>query len=284
MRISYRFILYLFMTVLVSISAAPLWENCLAAASALPVAIVNGIEISPSQLESLTEEFKAKTRKQEVSGEEKEMLLYNIIRRKLILQQKGIDDLRKDQDISRRVREFEDELLVKKYLQNQIGSNLQVSDAEISEYYDKNSHEYTSSPKVVARHILLPTQEQAEDVLKKLNQGADFAEMAKKYSIDLPMAKEGGAMGTIEKDKTLPELGNALFILKEGEISEIVKTPYGFHILTVDKIIPAEISSLEEVKPKIRAIILRKKEAQAFTDMVNKLQEGAEITIFKERL
>jgi parvulin-like peptidyl-prolyl isomerase len=212
------------------------------------------------------------------------MLVYNIIRRKLILQQKGIDDLRKDPDISRRVREFEDELVVKKYLQNQVGVKLQVSDEEISEYYDKNSREYASSPKVVARHILLRTQEQAEDVLKKLNQGADFAEMAKQYSNDLPMAKEGRAMGTIEKDKTLPELGNALFILKEGEISEIVKTPYGFHILTVDKIIPAETSPLEEVKQKIRAIILRKKEAQAFTEMVNKLQEGAEITIFKERL
>ncbi|MBI4791865.1 MAG: peptidylprolyl isomerase [Deltaproteobacteria bacterium] len=149
---------------------------------------------------------------------------------------------------------------------------------------DKNAHEFRGAPKVVARHILLPTREQAEDVLEKLNQGADFAEMAKKYSIDLPMSKEGGAMGTIEKDKTLPELGNALFTLKEGEISEIVKTPFGFHILTVDTHIPAETPSLEEATEKIRAFILRRKEGQAFADMVNTLQKGADITIFKERL
>lgn len=284
MRISSYSILYLSLAVLGSLSAVPLWENCHAAASTLPVAIVNGIEIYSFQLEPLTEEFKAKTKKQEVSGEEKEMLLYNIIRRKLILQQKGIDDLRKESEISRRVKEYEDDLVVKKYLQNKIGINLQVSDAEISEYYHKNAHEFRGAAKVVARHILLPTREQAEDVLEKLNQGADFAEMAKKYSIDLPMSKEGGAMGTIEKDKTLPELDSALFTLKEGEISEIVKTPFGFHILTVDKHIPAETPSLEEATEKIRAFILRRKEGQAFADMVNNLQKGADITIFKERL
>ncbi|KAF0189811.1 MAG: PpiC-type peptidyl-prolyl cis-trans [Desulfobulbaceae bacterium] len=285
MRSLHYLTLCLLMTVLVSISATGLLENSHATvASTQPVAIVNGVEIFPIQLEPMIEEFKSKAKKQEVSAEEKEMLLMNIIRRKLILQQKDVNDLRKDQQISKRVKEFEDELVVKTYLQNKIGINLQVSDEEIAKYYEKNSHEFRSPAKVVARHILLPSQQQAVEVLTKLQKGLDFAEMAKQYSIDLPMAKEGGAMGTIEKGKTLPELDAALFILKEGGISEIVQTPYGFHILTVDKIIPAEISSLEEVKQKIRVIILQQKEALAFTDMVNTLQKGASITIFKERI
>jgi len=285
MRKFYCFTLFLCMTVLVSMSAPSLSGNCHAAdAPAQPVAIVNGIEIYPIQVERMVEEFKSKTRKQEVSAEEKEMLLKNIIRRQLILQQKDIADFRKDQEISKRVKEFENDLVVKKYIQNTIGITLQVSDGEIAEYYKNKSSDFRSPAKVVARHILLPSREQAEDVLKKLKKIDDFAELAKKYSIDLPMAKEGGAMGTIEKGKTLPELDAVLFILKEGEISEIVETSYGFHILTVDKIIPAQISPLEEVKPKIRVAILQQKEAQAFNDMVSTLEKGAKITIFKERL
>lgn len=285
MRKFYSFILYSCMTVLASVSATPLLGNCHAAAAPIqPVAIVNGIEIYPFQVELMMEEFKSKTKKQEVSAEDKGMLLKNIIRRQLILQQKEIADFRKEQEISKRVKEFEDDLVVKKYLQNSIGTTLQVSDEEIAEYYKNKSYEFRSPVKVVARHILLPSKEEAEDVLKKLKKIDDFAELAKKYSIDLPMAKEGGAMGTIEKGKTLPELDAVLFILKEGEISEIVQTPYGFHILTVDKIIPAQISPLEEVKQKIRVAILQQKEAQAFNNMVITLEKGANITIFKERL
>lgn len=279
------FILCLCMAVLASMSATPLLGNCHAAAAPIqPVAIVNGIEIYPFQVELMVEEFKSKTKKQEVSAEDKGMLLKNIIRRQLILQQKEIADFRKEQEISKRVKEFEDDLVVKKYLQNSIGTTLQVSDEEIAEYYKNKSYEFRSPVKVVARHILLPSKEEAEDVLKKLKKIDDFAELAKKYSIDLPMAKEGGAMGTIEKGKTLPELDAVLFILKEGEISEIVQTPYGFHILTVDKIIPAQISPLGEVKQKIRVAILQQKEAQAFNNMVITLEKGANITIFKERL
>ena len=252
--------------------------------SDLVLAMVNGVPITKSQFEPLADQYLQKSKKDAIDKEDKLQILRGLITRQLILQQKEANDMRKDERIVKQVKEFEDKLVVGAFLTKYVGKHLTVNNAEIKEYYQQNLNKFGSPPKVKARHILLRNRKEAEQVKEKLRKGEDFGELAKEYSIDLPMAREGGSMGTIEKGKTLPELEKALFILNVGETSDIVETRFGFHILTVDEIITTQYKPLEEVREIIKKGILIQKEEKAFNEMYGKLEKNAKIEIFEDRV
>ena len=248
------------------------------------VATINDTSIMQSELDRVIMEYKKKTGKKEVTIQEKQGALKSLVTRKLILQQPPVQALKQDKDVIEQVREFESNIIVARFLKDQVGRRLTATDEEVEKFYKENLHRFSSPPKVKARHILVRTKETAEQVKQRLGEGADFGQLAKEYSIDLPMALEGGSMGTIEKGKTLPVLEKALFSLNVGETSDIVETTFGFHILTVDEVIPAGFTPFEEVKDELKTVVIRKKEAKAFDDMASKLEKDADIEIFKDRL
>jgi parvulin-like peptidyl-prolyl isomerase len=248
------------------------------------IAVVNGEPIHLAQLEPLIAEFKKQAKKKQLGEEDKVQLLKNLIRRNLILQQDFSQQLRKSEVVSSRVKQYEDKLVLEAYIKHHVGDFLTVSAEEAKQYYLNNLHQFASTPKVKASHILLRTETEAKQVLEKLQAGESFTELAKQYSIDLPMAFEGGSMGTIAKGKTLPQLEKALFVLDEGEFSDIVKTQYGWHILRVDEKITAPYMPYEEVKDKIKVILKREKEARAYDTMTQQLEKDAAIAIYENRL
>lgn len=248
------------------------------------IAVVNSEPIYHSQMVPFFTEYMKMAKKDQVTKEDKIQLLKNLIKRKLILQQDFTSNIRKSKEITKRVKDYEDKLVLEEYIRQNILNFLTVGEEEARKYYSTNLNKFISKPKINASHILLRSEEDAKQVLKKLKSGEIFSELAKQYSIDLPMAFEGGAMGTITKGQTMPQLDEVLFILKEGETSSIVKTQYGWHILRVDKIITEQYVPYEEVKEQIIMILKREKEAQAYDAMTQKLEKGADITIFVERL
>lgn len=255
-----------------------------AASDSVVIATVNNASIMKPEVDRLILEYKRKTGKREIPYEEKKKLLKNLIRRHLILHQESVQALKHYKDIIEKVKKYEEDLIVARFLQYEVGSQVKVTEDEIKRYYKENRHKFSSPPKVEARHILLRSREEAEKVMERLRNGEEFTQLAKEFSIDLPMALEGGSMGTIEKGRTLPALEKVLFTLNEREVSNIVKTRYGYHILTVDKIIPASFGSYEEVKNDIKKIVLRQNEAKAFDEMATKLEKDADIRIFENRL
>jgi peptidyl-prolyl cis-trans isomerase D len=102
-------------------------------------------------------------------------------------------------------------------------------------------------------------QKRAEDVLKQLKAGAKFEDLAKKYSEDPGSAKEGGSLGWIGKGRTVPEFEKAAFSLPKGQISDLVKSSYGFHIIRVDDRQDAHMKTLDEVKAEIEPILKQQK-------------------------
>ncbi len=248
------------------------------------LAMVNGVPITKSQLTPLVDQYRDKSKKDSVSKEDKLQILQGLITRQLILQQKESNDIRKEEGVVKQVKEFGDGLVVSAYLTKYVGKHLTVTNDEIKEYYKQNLTKFASPPKVKARHILVRNRKEAEQVMEKLRNKGDFAKLAKEYSIDLPMAREGGSMGTIEKGRTLPELDKALFILNVGEISDIVETRFGFHILTVDEIITTQYRPFDEVSESIKKAIVLQKEAKAFDEMYEKLGKKAKVEIFEDRV
>jgi peptidyl-prolyl cis-trans isomerase D len=137
-----------------------------------------------------------------------------------------------------------------------------ISDAQLRMAYEQNKDRYRIPERVKARHILLMTQgkppaeeaklkAQAEDLLKQIKSGANFAELAKKYSEDPGSKDKGGDLDWVVKGQTVPEFEAALFALKPNGISGVVKTTYGFHIIQALEKENAHLKTLEEVKPEL---------------------------------
>lgn len=163
---------------------------------------------------------------------------------------------------------------------SRIQAEIQVSRAELQNYYDQHQDEFRVPEQVNVRHILIKTplpgpdgkvdpkgleeaRKKAEDVLKQVKAGGNFAELAAKYSEDPGSAKNGGSLGWIGKGRTVPEFENAAFSLPKGGTSDLVQSSYGFHIIHVDDKQAAHLKSLDEVKAQIEPLIKQNMAARA---------------------
>ncbi len=163
-----------------------------------------------------------------------------------------------------------------------------VSPQELQGYYDQHKDDYRVPEQVSVSHILIKTplpgpdgkvdpkgveeaRKKAEDVLKQVKAGGNFAELAKKYSEDPGSGKNGGSLGFIGRGRTVPEFEKAAFSLAKGQTSDLVQSSYGFHIIRVDDKQAAHVKTLDEVKDQIEDSIKRQKAAQAMSSQVDAL-------------
>jgi peptidyl-prolyl cis-trans isomerase D len=158
-------------------------------------------------------------------------------------------------------------------------AGVQVTPDDLRAYYDQHRDQYRTLDQVKVSHILIKTplpgpdgkvdekgaaeaQRRAEDLLKQLKAGAKLEDVAKKYSEDPGSAKQGGSLGWIGKGQTVPEFEKAAFSLPKGQISDLVKSSYGFHIIRVDDKQDAHVKTLDEVKAEIEPILKHQKAQQ----------------------
>jgi peptidyl-prolyl cis-trans isomerase D len=151
---------------------------------------------------------------------------------------------------------------------NQIRQNLQISDDQLKVQYQQNIQQYQVPNRVHVEHILLMTvgnktdaeveeiKKKAEDILKQVKKGAKFEDLAKKYSEDPGTKDKGGDLGWLIQGQTVPEFEKAAFSLQKGQISDLVKTQYGFHIIEVLEKETAHTKPFEEVKESLRPQLL----------------------------
>jgi parvulin-like peptidyl-prolyl isomerase len=132
-----------------------------------------------------------------------------------------------------------------------VTTDAKVSDADVKSYYDSHQSVYTTPETRVVRHILVKDKALADKLEAQLKGGADFAALAKKYSQDPGSKAQGGTL-TISRGQTVPEFDKAAFDLKTGEISQPVKTQFGWHIILLEDTRQAEFPALDAVKPQIQ--------------------------------
>jgi peptidyl-prolyl cis-trans isomerase D len=154
------------------------------------------------------------------------------------------------------------------------GGNPQVSDTAIQAYYNAHLKDYQVQDQVKVRHILIKVpagsdakadgeaKAKAEDVLKQLHAGANFADLAKKYSDDPGSKEQGGELGFIQHGQTVPEFDKTAFALNPGQTSDLVKTQFGYHIIQSEEKQTAHTKSLAEVKPQIEETLANQLRAQ----------------------
>jgi peptidyl-prolyl cis-trans isomerase D len=169
-----------------------------------------------------------------------------------------------------------------------VEAQTQVTPDDLQAYYDQHRDEFRVPEQVNVRHILIKTplpspdgkvdtkgaeeaRKKAEDVLKQIKAGGNFAELAKKYSEDPGSAKNGGSLGWIGKGRTVPEFEKAAFSLPKGGTSDLVQSSYGFHIIHVDDKQDAHLKTLDEVKDQIQSVIKQQKAARAADSLASAL-------------
>jgi len=178
--------------------------------------------------------------------------------------------------------------------QAKVAESIQVTDAQVQSYYNAHQDQYRTPERVRARHILLGTtgkpkeevakiQAHAEDLLKQIKGGANFAELAKKFSDDrgTPQspgsAQKGGDLGWVSRGQMVKNFEDAVFSLKDNEISGVVTTEYGFHIIQVQEKQAPHMQSLDEVKSQIVANLKN----QSVSDRMQELIDQAHAELVK---
>src|SRR5438067_9420805 len=171
----------------------------------------------------------------------------------------------------------------------------QISPDELKSYYNEHRDQYLVPEQVNVRHILIKTplpgadgkidpkavdaaRAKAQDVLKQVKAGGNFADLAKKYSDDPGSAKNGGSYGWIGKGRMVPEFEKAAFSLPKGGTSELVQTSYGFHIIHVDDKQDSHVKQLDEVKSQIEPLLKQQKASQASQQETEQLLSDARNT------
>lgn len=270
-------------------------------------AVVNGESIYLSQLERRLERY-GKEWKGENEEARRKSILEDMINKKLILQEarrQGITVSQAEVDaylenvkktfLSHKAfeqaldkmgvteeefgGEAEENLMVNKMI-DRVSKNIKVTGEEIKNYYQENKEQYQEPEKVRLRWIVLSSQDQAQDVLVRLEGGADFLHLAEQHSIDEGTRDCGGELGERSKVELSPEIAEIAFKLNPGEHSQVVRTQMGYSIVQVDGRIPPRQKDLEEMESEIRSTLISRKKEEKFRAWLEGLKKEAEIKIY----
>ncbi len=170
--------------------------------------------------------------------------------------------------------EIELDLLLRKIVEETM---LDIQEKDIQEYFEKNRDDFNIPEQVEARHILVETEEEAREILAQLRNGGDFVELAKKHSLDEASLENDANLGFFTREDMVEEFSNAAFDLEVGQLSEPVKTVYGYHIIEVLNRREAREVELEEVYDQVREVLKESQIMEKREELIQDLYEKAEI-------
>ncbi|MGI9366491.1 MAG: peptidylprolyl isomerase [Rhizobiaceae bacterium] len=193
----------------------------------------------------------------------------------ILAEEAGLD---KDPELMRRLTLLRSRALHNDYFLKKIQPT--VTEDMVKSRYDTEVAQMTPQQQINARHILVKTQEEAEAIIKELEGGADFAELAKTKSTG-PSGPKGGDLGTFGKGQMVPEFETAAFALDKGAFSkEPVKTQFGFHIIKVEDKIDQPLPTFEQAEPQLEQVLM----AEAYAEAVKAGREKVGVELLDESL
>ncbi|WP_294156055.1 peptidylprolyl isomerase [uncultured Clostridium sp.] len=234
------------------------------------LAVAAGNEITEKDLNALIARYPEQQRAAFASEEAKKNLLEQLISFELFNKFGKELELDKTEEYKEAVASITKEVLTSMAM-NKALADVTVTDEEAKKYYDENTGAFSVPPTVSARHILVETEEEANNVKNEIDNGLSFADAAMKYS-KCPSKEQGGNLGEFSKGMMVPEFEKASFEAEVGVISEPVKTQFGYHLIVVDSKNEGSIKSFEEVKDSIVNELIKKNQHKKYDDLLKQLE------------
>lgn len=247
------------------------------------LAEVNGTPITADQFEKVVKGLPPQLQVLAQSAEGKKQLLDDMVTKEIVLQQAKKDGIDKSQEVADQLADLKNSVIIQTYLKKKLADAATISDADLQKLYNENKERFRTGDQIRASHILVKTEKEAQDIESQLKKGANFDELAKKYSTDSSAAK-GGDLGWFSKGSMVPDFEKAAFGLKEGQISDPVKTQFGYHIIKVTGKRPAGVLPFSEVKDQLKAAALPQKQQEIFKKLKDDLRKDAKVTIKEDAL
>lgn len=245
------------------------------------VAKVADKEIKESDVLQFIEEIGPQVAMQFQSAEGIKTIIQEMINQEILLLDAKENKLNEEEEFKVVLDHTVDNLL-KNYAFSKILSGETVSDEEVEKYFEDNKAVFAKEL-VNASHILIDSEEKALEIKKEIEEGKDFAQAAMEYS-SCPSKDAGGELGEFPRGAMVPEFEDKAFSMEAGEVSEPVKTQFGYHIIKLNsKSDPANIT-FESVKEDVRSEALRVKQQEAYLKKLDSLKDKYKSEIFEENI
>lgn len=204
-------------------------------------------------------------------------LLDNMVVDELFVQEAEKTGVSKDKEFQTALERARRQLLTQRFLQRSVQPK--ITDGNMKTFFEKNKTRY-SQDEVRAYHVLLKTEAEAKEVFTKAKAGEDFEVLAKKFSKDPSVAQNMGDLGFFTRSRMVPQFADAAFSLKPGEISQPVKTPFGFHVIKVVEKKAGKPVKFDDVKEQVRGDL----QNESINELISSLKKANKVTVFEDRV
>lgn len=191
--------------------------------------------------------------------------------------------LDRKEDVRLLIESARKKIMVAKLLEEEVDRKVNLGAEEAAEYYALHKDEFMTPLLLRASHILVKTEEEALAIKAELTNGGDFEEIARKKSIDQTAAR-GGDLGFFQKNQFIPEFEEVAFSLKKGQISEVFKSQFGYHLVKVTDRIEPSVRDLSSIKPAIERQLINEKRSKKYKELVDRLKTSKRIQIEEKSL
>ncbi|SHK59421.1 peptidyl-prolyl cis-trans isomerase C [Clostridium cavendishii DSM 21758] len=236
------------------------------------LAIVGGQEITESDLQEILARYPQQQQAMLGTEDGKKQLLEQVIGFELMYKFGKENDYENLEEYKIQIEKLKKEILTQVVV-NKILSKVTVLDNEVLDFYNENSQMFKEQESVVAKHILVDSEDSCNTIKEKIVNGElTFEEAATKYS-SCPSKEQGGNLGSFSRGMMVPEFEKVAFELPVGKISDAVQTQFGYHLIKVEEKKEAVVKPFEEVKQMIVNQLLQQAQQQKYLEFIKELSE-----------
>lgn len=248
------------------------------AMAAVEIAKIGSKAITDSDLKGLVGNV-SEGQKQQINGdpEIKNRMVDNLVVEELFVQEAEKTGVNKDKDYQTALDRARRQILAQRYLQKNVQPK--ITDTNVKAFFDKNKSRY-SQDEVHAQHVLLKDEAEAKEVYGKAKKGDDFETLAKKYSKDPSAAQNGGDLGFFTRSRMVPQFADKAFSMAKGEISEPVKSPFGWHVIKVIDKREGKPIKFDEIKDQVKGDF----QNETINELIASLKKSNKVVIHEDKV
>ena len=235
------------------------------------LAKVGDKEISNLDIDSAIQGLDPYQAQQFQTEQGRKYVLEDLINQELLYMYAKDNKIDQDEAFRKEMAEIEKNVL-KQYVINQILTSVQVTDDEKRTFFEANKANFSNPPTANAKHILVDTEEKANEILAQIKAGEVTFEDAARAHSTCPSKDQGGDLGTFGRGQMVPEFEAATFAMEVGDISDPVKTQFGYHIIKLEAKNEESIPTYEEVADKVEKTLMFQKQGEVYQAKLNEVK------------